>query len=128
MQRKGLNRALWIIQCLLTALFLFTGGFKLLLPAMELQKQSTLPVPFLRFIGVAEVFGGLGLILPGLLRIRVWLTPLAAAALVIIMIGATVTTLESGSIGEAVLPTVTGVLLAWIAYARVRLLPLRGRS
>ncbi|MGD1095347.1 MAG: DoxX family protein [Bryobacteraceae bacterium] len=128
MQGKGLNIVLWITQWLLATLFLFAGGFKLVLPAIEMQKQSTLPVSFLRFIGVAEVFGGLGLILPGLLRIRVGLTPLAAVALVIIMIGATVTTIGSRNIGQAPLPIVTGVLLVWIAYARLWLAPLRGRA
>ncbi|MEK6302371.1 MAG: DoxX family protein [Acidobacteriota bacterium] len=83
--------ALWIVQVLLALLFLFSGGAKLVLSPEELLKGPVvLPVLFLRFIGVCEVLGALGLILPGLLRIRPGLTPLAAAGLVIIMIGATV--------------------------------------
>jgi uncharacterized membrane protein YphA (DoxX/SURF4 family) len=87
--------ALWIIQGLLALLFLFAGGMKLVLPIEEMTKQMPMPGPFLRFIGVAEILGALGLILPGLLRIRPGLTPLAAAGLVIIMIGATALTLAS---------------------------------
>ena len=70
---------LWIVQALLALLFLFTGGMKLVLPIEELTAEMPLPGLFVRFIGVAEVLGALGLVLPGLLRIRPGLTPLAAA-------------------------------------------------
>src|SRR6266446_1611547 len=91
-ERNNLTRVLWIAQGLLAFIFLFAGGVKLILPIEEMTKQMPLPLPglFLRFIGVAEVLGAVGLILPGLLRIKPGLTPLAAAGLVIIMIGATV--------------------------------------
>jgi hypothetical protein len=78
---------LWVIQVLLALLFLFAGGAKLVMPIEELTKGTSLPGLFLRFIGVAEVLGAIGLILPGLLRIRRDLTPLAAAGLVTIMVG-----------------------------------------
>jgi hypothetical protein len=80
---------------------------------------------------VAEVLGTIGLILPGLLGIRPGLTPLAAAGLVIIMIGATVLTLAGvapGGAALALIPLVVGILSAFVAYGRWRLAPLRGRS
>jgi len=113
--------ALWIAQGLLAALFLFAGGMKLVLPFAELTRQMPLPGLFMRFIGVAEVLGAIGLILPGLLRIRPGLTPLAAAGLVIIMIGATVVTLTGGSVAMALIPLVVGLLSAFVAYGRWRL-------
>ena len=113
--------ALWIVQGLLALLFLFAGGMKLVLPLEELTAQMPLPGPFVRFIGVAEVLGGIGLILPGLLRIRQGLTPLAAGGLVIIMIGATVVTLMGGSVAMALIPLVVGLLSAFVAYGRWRL-------
>ena len=73
--------ALWIVQGLLALLFLFAGGMKLVLPIEELTAQMPLPGLFVRFIGVAEVLGAIGLVLPGLLRLRPGLTPLAAAGL-----------------------------------------------
>src|SRR5919198_5922257 len=88
-RRPMMTNVLWTIQGLLALLFLFTGGMKLMLPIEVLTAQLPLPGWFVRFIGVAELLGALGLILPGLLRIRPGLTPLAAAGLVIIMIGAT---------------------------------------
>ena len=118
--------ALWIVQVLLALLFLFAGGMKLVLPLEELTAQMPLPGPFVRFIGVAEVLGAIGLILPGLLRIRPGLTPLAAAGLVIIMIGATVLTLADGGVAPALIPLVVGLLLAFVAYGRWRLAPPRG--
>src|SRR5678815_6193928 len=83
--------AMWVGQGLLAALFLVAGGVKLVAPAeMLTQGPVVLPVLFLRFIGACEVLGAIGLILPGAARIYRELTPLAAAGLVIIMIGAVV--------------------------------------
>jgi len=120
--------ALWIVQVLLALLFLFAGGMKLVLPIEEMTKQIALPGAFLRFIGVAEVLGALGLILPGLLRIRPGLTPLAAAGLVIIMIGATALSLAIGPVAPALIPLVVGLLAAFVGYGRWRLAPHRGSS
>ena len=91
----------------------------------------SLPGWFVRFLGVAEVLGAIGLILPGLLRIRPGMTPLAAAGLVIIMIGATVLTLAGvvpGGVALALIPLVVGLLSAFVAYGRWRLTPLGQRS
>ena len=91
-----MNRALWIVQWLLALLFLWAGMMKLVVPLEQLAGPVPLPGWFLRFIGVAETLGGLGLVLPGLLRIRPGLVPLAAAGLVIIMLGAVGITLAGG--------------------------------
>ncbi|MGH7332059.1 MAG: DoxX family protein [Candidatus Rokuibacteriota bacterium] len=125
-----MTHALWIVQGLLALLFLFAGGMKLVLPLEEMTKQMPLPLPglFVRFIGVAEVLGAIGLILPGLLRIRPGLTPLAAAGLVIIMIGATVLTLAGGDVALALIPLVVGLLSAFVAYGRWRLAPRGGNT
>ncbi len=119
-----MTRALWIVQILLALIFLFAGGAKLAMPAAQLTGQTPLPAPFLRFIGVAEIAGALGLILPGALRIRPALTPLAAACLSIIMIGATAITVITMSAPMALLPFLVGLLTVFVAYARWRLQPL----
>ncbi len=120
--------ALWIVQGLLALLFLWAGGIKLVLPLEQLTGPVPLPGLFLRFIGVAEVLGAIGLILPGLLRIRPGLTPLAAAGLVIIMIGATALTLAGGDFAPALMPLVVGLLSAFVAHSRWRLAPHGGSS
>src|SRR5438876_5893791 len=114
--RSTMNIALWIVQALLAALFLFAGGAKLVLPLDQMAGPVALPGWFLRSLGVAEVLGALGLILPGLLRIRSGLTPLAAAGLVIIMIGATVVTLMGGDVALALIPLTVGLLAAFVVY------------
>ena len=110
---------MWVIQILLAGLFLFAGIVKLVLPLDQMASGPiTLPGWLLRFLGVVEVLGALGLILPGLLRIRRGLTPLAAAGLFIIMVGATVITLRAGMAGVAVFSTFVGILCAFVAYYR----------
>jgi uncharacterized membrane protein YphA (DoxX/SURF4 family) len=125
-----MNVVLWVIQILLALLFLFAGGTKLVLSlevlnSMGSPDQVRLPGLLLRFIGTCEVLGALGLVLPGLLRIRQGLTPLAAAGLVIIMIGATVITAIGDGVGPAIVPLLVCLLLAFVAYGRWRLAPLR---
>ena len=85
---------------------------------MMSQGPVILPVPFLRFIGLCEVAGAIGLILPGVFRIHPELTPLAAAGLVIIMIGATTLTAISGEVSGAAMPLVAGIIAVTIARGR----------
>jgi hypothetical protein len=119
---------LWVIQGLLAAVFLFAGGFKLVLPLGELAKLSPLPPLFLKFIAVCEVTGAVGLVLPGLLHIREGLTALAAAGLVVIMIGAVVVTVATQGVAPAVLPLVVGVLAATVAWRRAPATLTRARA
>ena len=118
-----MNILLWIIQILLALLFLFAGGTKLVLSAETLTSmgspnQVVLPVWFIRFIGVVEVLGGLGLILPGLFRRQQYLTGLAALGLTIVMIGAVVVTTMGDGFKMAITPLVVGLLCACVAYGR----------
>ncbi|MGH7582826.1 MAG: DoxX family protein [Gemmatimonadales bacterium] len=107
---RSFHVALWVVQGLLAALFLFAGGFKLALPAATLAKMAPLPAPFLKFIGLCEVTGALGLVLPGIFRVRTGLTALAAAGLAVIMAGAVVVSIATVGIGAAVVPAVVGTL------------------
>jgi hypothetical protein len=116
-----MNLALWIVQGLLALLFLFAGGMKLILPLEDLAGPVTLPGWFVRLIGICEVLGALGLVLPGVLRIRTELTPIAAAGLLIVMIGAVVVTMTGGDTAMALIPGVVGLLAAFVAYGRWRI-------
>lgn len=119
---------LWIIQVLLALLFLFAGGTKLVLPietltSMGSPNQVVLPGWLLRFIGVCEVLGALGLVLPGLLKIKPALTWIAATGLVIIMLGAVAVTIAGDGVAASIVPFVVAVLCAFVAYGRCRLAP-----
>jgi hypothetical protein len=111
---------LWIAQGVLAALFLFAGGMKLVVPAAALAAQSHMPGGFIKFIGVCETLGALGLILPRLLHVQEGLTPLAAAGLAIIMAGAVVTTFVQGPAVAAIFPALVGVLAIYVARGRSR--------
>jgi hypothetical protein len=122
--------ALWIIQILLALLFLFAGGTKLVLSpevlaSMGSPNQVQLPGLFLKFLGVCEVLGAFGLILPGLLGIKPGLTPLAAVGLLIILVGAVVFTYIADGIAPALIPFVAALLAVFVAYGRWRLAPHR---
>ena len=120
------NVALWILQGLLALFFaLASGAPKLLLPFEALPLPLALPELFVRFIGVAEVLGALGLILPGLMHIRTGLTPLAALGLVVVAVSATVYQLAAQQPESAVFAAAIALLLGVVAYGRWRLAPLR---
>jgi hypothetical protein len=121
---RGIHYTLWTIQALLALLFLFAGVIKLIGPAQANAQKMNVSIHFFQFIGVVETLGGLGMVLPGLLRTATGLTPLAAAGLVIIMIGAVVISLQSGPPVTAILPLVTGLLAAFVAYGRWKMAPL----
>jgi DoxX-like family len=110
--------ALWTIQGILAVLFLFAGGMKLAMPTEMLAAVAPLPALFLKFIGLCEVAGAFGLILPGLFHVRTELTPVAASGLVIIMAGATIVTVVIGGGATALMPLVIGVLATIVARGR----------
>ena len=119
------NRALWTAQVLVALLFLFAGSMKFIMPAEKMQQGPIVfPLAFMYFIGLCECLGALGLVLPGLTRIHTELTPLAAAGLTIIMIGATTVTVIGMGAAAAIFPAVVGLVTAWIAYGRTRVEPL----
>ena len=112
------NVLLWVVQGVLAALFLFAGVMKLVLPLDALAGPVALPGAFIRFIGVAEVLGAVGLILPRLLQVQPALTPLAAAGLAIIMAGAVVVTLAGGAVAPALVPLAVGLLAVCVVRGR----------
>lgn len=113
--------ALWIIQGLLAALFLFAGVMKLVMPIEAMTQQMPMPGMFLRFIGICELLGGLGLVLPTLLRIRPGLVSLAALGLLVIMLGAVVVACQIGGPLQAVVPLIVALLLGFVIYGRRQL-------
>lgn len=121
---------LWILQVLLALLFLFAGVTKFIFSVEEMNAQAPVVLPglFLHFIGVCEVLGGLGLILPSLLRIKPQLTPLAALGLAIITAGATVITLQAPVKTGALFPFIICLLCLFVAYGRWRMKPIPARQ
>ena len=114
---------LWTLQALLAALFLTAGALKLITPIDTLTDLIPLPALLIRFVGVAEILGGLGLILPSLLRIQPRLVVYAAIELAHIMVGAALVTIVVDDPLSALMPMAVGAVAVFIAYGRWRLAP-----
>ena len=114
------NTALWIVQGVLAVMFLLAGVPKLVMSAEQMAAPGPiqLPVAFIRFIGVCEILGAIGMILPGVTGIKPGLTPLGAAGLVIIMIGATVINIADGPAPAAIVTVVLGAMAAFVVHGR----------
>jgi uncharacterized membrane protein YphA (DoxX/SURF4 family) len=118
-----METALWIVQTLLAAIFLVTGTTKLTQPRLELAAgpmawaADVTDVQF-RTIGLLEVLGALGLILPGALGIAPMLVPLAATGLALTMVGAIVTHLRLGETDRLAVPIVVLALALFVAIER----------
>lgn len=122
---RTVDHALWATQILVALLFLFAGSMKFIMPAEKMQQGAiVLPLAFMYFIGICECLGALGLVLPGLTRVHTELTPLAAAGLTIIMIGATTVSILAIGVAAGIFPALVGVATAWIAYGRTRVAPI----
>ena len=116
-----MNIVLWIIQILLALLFLFAGITKLLpiIPMPPPPPNAWMPpMWFLKFIGVCEVLGALGLVLPGLFRRQQYLTVFAAGGLTFIMIGAVVVSVMTMGVAAGVTPLIVLILCVFVAYGR----------
>src|SRR5215212_9440346 len=122
---KTANRVLWTVQIATALLFLFAGSMKFIMPAEKMQQGPIIfSMVFMHFIGACECLGALGLVLPSVFRIQTWLTPLAAAGLTIIMIGATTVSVLAMGAAAAIVPAVAGLATMWIAYGRTSVAPI----
>jgi hypothetical protein len=123
-----MNILLWIIQSLLSLLFMFAGVMKFIMSVADMNQGAPVPMPgwFLHFIGACEILGAIGLILPALLRIKPGLTPLAATGLGIITLGASVISVKAG-VSMALIPFVICLLSFFVAFGRWRLAPVHSK-
>jgi len=111
---KNLHIALWIVQGLLAVLFLMSGTMKLVvkMPGME--------PAMMYFIGTAKILGGLGVVLPSLLRIKPILTPIAAGGLLTIMILATGLHIMKAEYSHITGTLIFGIMCAFVIWGRTK--------
>lgn len=123
-----MNTILWVVQILLALLFAAAGFGKLTMPKEKLTARMGWAEDFspntLKAIGLAEVLGAVGLILPALTGILPWLTPLAAVGLMLVMIGAAYTHFRRGEYPSIIGNLVLLASAAFVAYGRFVLVPL----
>ena len=126
---RGLRIGLWSAQIALAIVFALAGAMKVSMPAAELTKMTPgFPVAFLRFIGIAELAGAVGIILPALTRIAPVLTPLASSGFVVVTASAAVLHLVRGQWSELVVVIVLGALASFVAWGRFKRAPIARRD
>jgi putative oxidoreductase len=125
-----MNILLWLVQLVLAAAFGMAGFMKSTQPVDALVQAgiawaSQVPLPLVRFIGISELAGAIGLILPAATKIKPALTPLAALGLLTVMILAMTFHLSRGE-GQALpINMVLGGLAAFVAWGRTKKVPIR---
>ena len=119
--------ALWLVQALLAAAFLVSGATKLSRPKEKLLENlawvEDFSQPTVYAIGVLEVLGAIGIVLPALTSLLTSLTPLAALGLALTMTGAALTHLRRAEYGPIAVTAVLLVLAVFVAYGRFFVLP-----
>ncbi len=128
---KPLHVTLWVVQILLALTFTVTGTMKVAQPiaalAASLGWPGHVPPALVRFIGIAELLGAAGLILPAATRIAPALTPVAAGALTVVMLLASLLHISRGEFTVLAVPVIVGTLCAFVAWGRSRKAPIAPR-
>jgi putative oxidoreductase len=126
-----MNILLWVLQVVLGLYFVMVGVSHFIVPPGLPDMMSWMYElsPTLHTIsGLAEILGGLGLILPGVTKIQTRLTTLAGLGLVLVMIGAIVWHLQRGETSNIMFNVILAIVAGFIAYGRWKLSPLADRS
>jgi putative oxidoreductase len=121
-----MNIVLWILQMMLGGMFLIHGWILLRPPAQlkpEMAYIHDLPTGLRYFIGIIEILGGLGVLVPPLINVLPILTPIAAAGLGIVMVLAAIYHIPRRENSTIVLNLVLAALAFFVAYGRFVLLP-----
>jgi putative oxidoreductase len=126
-----MNIVLWVLQVLLGLYFLFIGVMHFVippgLPAMMAWMYELSPTLH-TVSGIAEILGGLGLILPSVTKIQPRLTPLAGTGLILVMIGALIWHVQRGEMANLGINIGNIVMLAFVAYGRWKLAPIGDKN
>ncbi len=123
-----MNVVLWIVQILLALAFLAAGFMKATQPVEKLKTnmgwvEHTTP-GIVRLIGVLEILGGIGLIIPALTHILPWLTAVAAIGLVLTMVGAIIVHFRLHEASRVAAPVILLLLALFIVIGRFAIVPL----
>ena len=131
--RGALHIGLWVAQALLALAFIMAGAMKLTQPLDALLANGMtfvdhVPGGLVRFIGLAEVLGAIGLVAPAATRIAPKLTGIAGAALALVMVLAAITHIGLGELSSLVPVLVLGGLASFVAWGRLVAMPIASRS
>jgi len=130
--QRGVNVMLWIMQALLALVFLYTGVMKLVAPidtmAQSMAWVAEVPAGLVRFIGLCEVAGAIGIFLPAATHIAPKLTPLSGLGFVSLMVLASLFHIARAEYPVLIITLSLGVLSALVAWGRYRTVPILSRK
>ena len=128
---KAINISLWIAQGLLAAMFIMAGAMKATQPIEALAESlpwvTTTPLALVRFIGISELLGGIGLLLPSILRIKPSLTVWAAVGLAVVMVLAAGFHASRGEFSAIGANAMFMAIAAFIAWGRSKKAPIAAK-
>jgi len=129
---NALHYALWGVQALLALAFVMAGAMKATQPIDVLLAKGMgfvayRPEGLVRFIGVSELLGGIGLVVPALTRVQPRLTGVAAAALAVVMVLAVGEHAMHDGVAAGAPAAVLGLLCAFVAWGRLVRAPIPAR-
>lgn len=126
-----MKKVLWILQIVLALMFLMAGTFKTFSPIPELAVRMPWVNDFsesmVRFIGFSQLLGGIGLLLPSLLRIKPILSVWAGFGLALVMICAAFYHVSKGEFSALPTNFILGGIAAFVAWARWRKFPIEAK-
>lgn len=129
---KGLNIAIWVAQVVLALMFLMAGFVKTTQPIEQLSATmkwtAQVPSGLVRFVGISEFLGALGLLLPSIFRIKPILTPIAAMGIVTIMVFAIIFHISKGETSVIGVNIFIMLLAAFIAWGRFKKVPIQPKG
>jgi putative oxidoreductase len=123
-EKKGLHIALWVVQVLLGLMFLMAGGMKLMTSQADLVAQGMawagrLPSAMIPFIGISELLGGIGLILPSAIKVMPKVTSFAAIGLIVVMVLGAIEHSMNGEITAVPVNVVLAGMAGFVAWGRL---------
>jgi len=129
---KWLNMALWTTQIILAGMLIMAGFMKSIMPIEQLSASlpwtKDVPVLLVRFIGISEFLGAMGLLLPSLLRIKPVLTPVAALGIIAIMVMAAIFHITRTEFSGVMFTLILALVAAFIGWGRWKKVPIRVKS
>jgi len=121
---KAINVILWIAQIFLSACFIWAATMKLFQPIDKLSAMwpwtAQIPIAMVKLTGIIDLLAALGLILPGLLRIKPKLTPFTAIGVIVLMVCASIFHILRGEACVIAVNIVFAVIAAFIAWGRFK--------
>lgn len=129
--KKTMHILLWIAQILLSVSLIWAAYLKLFQPIAQLETMwawtGEVSPFFVRFTGIIDLLGGLGVILPALFRFKPILVPIAALGIVFLMISASVFHICRGEASQIGFNVVFGMIAGFVAYGRLRIAPIQSK-